>query len=148
MKLNIELIYGAFSTAGGGKRFDFPNLYHDPQGLTGSESNCFLYAKALGKLGHDITIFTYLKTPAPLTWEGITIKNIDDYHQSRIPPDVQIAWNEPNYLFSAANCSLHVVHQQLNDFGYCHPGFEDVVDVFCSPSQAHLDFIKQETPKS
>jgi glycosyltransferase involved in cell wall biosynthesis len=148
MKLNIEIIYGAFSCAGGGKKFDFTNLYNDPQGLTGSESNCFLYAKALGKLGHDITIFTYLKTPAPLTWEGITVRNIDDYHQSRTPPDVQIAWNEPNYLFSAANCSLHVVHQQLNDFGYCHPNFEDVVDVFCSPSQAHLDFIKQETPKS
>jgi glycosyltransferase involved in cell wall biosynthesis len=39
-----------------------------------------------------------------------------------------------------------MVNQQLNDFGYCQPGYDDFVDVYTSPSSSHMEFIRGHTP--
>lgn len=142
--MKIEFIYGTFSS--GNKRFDFNNLYTDPQGLTGSEFSCIKFAEEMAKRGHDVTLYIPLKEPVD-SWNNVKLQDLSTLWQARVPPDVFYSWNEPSMLKYTPNTSLRMVNQQLNDFGYCEPNFDEYVDIYTSPSAAHREYIKHHTPK-
>lgn len=142
--MRIEFIYGPFSS--GNKVFDFNNLYQNPQGLTGSEHSCFEFAKCMSERGHDVYLYTNVKSMG--LWHGVKIKSLTEFGYARVPPDVVYSWNEPDMLRYIWEGSLRMVNQQLNDFNFCQPGFDSFVDVYTSPSSSHKEYIKQFTPNS
>jgi len=91
----------------------------DPR--TGSEVGWRRISEELAVLGHDVH---------PVS---------RDYHTSSL--DVAISINEPDSLRDYHHATLRVCMFWLNEFSFCQEGFDDHVDVYCSPSQAHLDQV-------
>jgi glycosyltransferase involved in cell wall biosynthesis len=137
--MRIAFLYGRFSL--GNRPLDFDNLYEAPRGLTGSELSCVEYAQAMRDRGHEVTLIVG-QPMLPRQWEGVTVcqldnpKAVDDH-------DAVLSWNEPNLFLETSDKPLRVVNQQLNDFAYCRPGWENVVDIVTSPSAHHLEFLRR-----
>lgn len=142
--MDIWFIYGPFSS--GSKTFDFDNLLDNPQGLTGSESSCFFFAKAMVKRGHDVSLYVPTKDNKSYHWEGITVLPLTKLGEARKPPKVFYSWNETNPLMYTPSSSLRIMNMQLNDMPYCEPKSFDSVDVFTSVSPSHRDHIRKFTP--
>jgi glycosyltransferase involved in cell wall biosynthesis len=140
--MRIAFLYGRFSI--GQRPFDFDDLYGDPRGLTGSELSCLEYAKAMAVRGHAVTLLVGQET-AERELDGVAIRQLDD-PQIVKHCDVVYAWNEPNLLREVPPGPLRAVNQQLNDFGYCHPGWEEWADLVTSPSAHHLEFLRKQAP--
>lgn len=138
--MRIGFVYGSFST--GTRPFNFPRLYDDARGLTGSEISCVNFAKELAKLGHDVHLYaTTTNTCEPYSWDGVNIHHLSHWPAQAGQFQVALSWNEPDHLRVASPRALRIVNQQLNDFSYCQPNFTDFVDVFTSPSQPHLEHM-------
>lgn len=142
--MKIEFIYGQFSC--NSKRFDFDNLLDDSQSLTGSETTCFFFAREMAKRGHQVSIYTQTKEDRQYIWENVSVIPLSRFGEARYPPETFISFNEPDYFRYTPSSSLRICFQQLNDFPYCQPSFEDYTDVFVSPSEAHRKYIRQFTP--
>lgn len=149
--MKIGLMYGPFST--GNRPFNLDNLYYDPRGLTGSELSFFSLARELAYRGHDITLVC--KSISKTTnWFGCNVLGLDQIHELQGPGtgdfniDAMCSWNEPDVLRDTKPGVVRLCNQQLNDFGYCTTGFDDFVDIYTSPSPAHLDYITKFTPDS
>jgi len=141
--MRIAFLYGSFSL--GARPFNFDNLYGDPRGLTGSELSCIEYAQAMKERGHEVLLVVGQEM-APRDWQGIQIRQLDN---PRITDDYDVvySWNEPNLLREVREGGpLRVVNQQLNDFAYCRPGWEEWVDLVTSPSSCHLQFLQKQAP--
>jgi glycosyltransferase involved in cell wall biosynthesis len=94
--------------------------WNDPR--TGSEVGWRRIADGLKAVGHDATA------------------HIGSYPQgSRV--DCVIAINEPDRLREFTHAKLRVCMFWLNRFEFCQEGFDKHVDIYCSPSQAHLDQV-------
>ena len=141
--MRIAFLYGGFSL--GNRPFDFDKLYTDRRGLTGSELSCIEYAKAMQKRGHDVTLIVG-QPMQTREWEGLVVRQLDD---PKIVSgcDAVLSWNEPGLLREVAPGPVRIVNQQLNDFAYCQPGWEEHVDLVTSPSDRHLEFLKPQAPK-
>jgi glycosyltransferase involved in cell wall biosynthesis len=106
--------------------------YDDPRGLTGSDYGCLRIAEELSALGHSVTIHTVSND----TQHGaIQIKPLD----APIEADVVLSINEPDLLRAAPTGSKRIVWNCLNDVSFCRVGFEEHVDLFLSPSNAHIE---------
>jgi glycosyltransferase involved in cell wall biosynthesis len=88
--------------------------WNDPR--TGSEVGWRRIVEELRELGHDVSA-----TPR-------------DYHAS---VDVAVSINEPDSLRVFPNAKLRVCMFWLNEFSFCKEGFDDHVDLYLSPSEAH-----------
>lgn len=136
--MKIMFIYGPFST--GRRPFDFDNLETSARGLTGSEVSCFRYALAMVKRGHIVTLAIAQPGLAAREWRGlqlVDLKDADVEHQ-----DAVYSWNEPDMLRGVPAGTLRLCNQQLNDFGYAAPGWQDHVDVMTSPSAHHAAYLR------
>lgn len=146
-KLNIEFIYGPFSSAG--KQFNFQDIYGDQSGLTGSETSCFSFATEMAKRGHNVSLYAPINDRIPPTyrWGNVNVKRLETVGYSRQPPEVMYSWNEPDVFKYCPSTTLRMVNQQLNDFGYCqYQDYDDYVDIYTSPSDNHRAYISQATP--
>lgn len=141
--MKIEFVYGPFSS--NSKKFDFKNLYNNQSGLTGSEFSCVKFAEAMVKRGHDVSLYIPLLEDVA-EWNGVKLFDLSKFYNARIPPDVFYSWNEPDILRYTPSSSLRMVNQQLNDFMYCESNFDNFVDIYTSPSAAHLEYISKFTP--
>lgn len=141
--MNLSFVYGSWSC--GSRPFDFSRIYDDPRGLTGSEISCFSFAKELASRGHSVRMFAPLVScpPEGVYWRGVSVLPLSAWGDSRsdASPDVVLSWNEPDQLRGVPANVVRFVNQQLNDFGYCQPGFDDFVDVYTSPCEAHKDHM-------
>ena len=137
--MRIAFLYGRFSL--GNRPFDFDALYTSPRGLTGSELSCIEYAQAMRDRGHEVTLIVG-QPMLPREWEGIAVASLTD-PKLVDEQDAVCSWNEPNLFFETSDKPLRLVNQQLNDFDYCRPGWEEVVDIVTSPSGHHLEYLKQ-----
>lgn len=142
--MNIALIYGRWCS-GGPAAFDVDNLYRS-KGLTGSESFFFNTARGLAELGHKVQVFCDAKTETPSAERlaGAEVWQLETAHKIDPVTDAVLAFNEPDLLRQAAvrvPNALRVCVQQLNDFDYAGPGYDDVVDVYAFPSARHLQFM-------
>lgn len=140
--MKLAFLYGNFSL--GNRPFDFENLYTAPRGLTGSELSCLEYALSMRDRGHDVMLVVG-QPIEPFTWRGIEVRPARD---PRITDgmDAVLSWNEPDMLRDVAPGIFRLVNQQLNDFAYCIPGWEEFVDITTSPSAHHLEFLKKQAP--
>jgi len=129
--MRLAMFYGKWSSSNRGGFADFPNLYTS-KGLTGSESSFFNLVRGLSERGHQIDVFC--DTPKPAKFGDATI-----YPLSTAVGEYQayVSWNEPDILRNFKG--KRIVAQQLNDFNYCKPGFDDFVDYYISPSKAHAN---------
>jgi glycosyltransferase involved in cell wall biosynthesis len=143
--MKIAFVFGSFCIS---RPFDFTRLFDDDRGLTGSEVACFCYAKEMAALGHEVTIFTItVNTPDAWSWYGTTIRHYDAYVASdKRQFDVIMAWMNPDFIHGVEPGPLRVVDQQLNDFGYCRPGWEPFVDMIGGLSETHTDYLKTCAP--
>jgi glycosyltransferase involved in cell wall biosynthesis len=140
--MRIAFLYGKFSL--GARPFDFDALYTAPRGLTGSELSCIEYARAMAARGHDVLLIVG-QPLEPRTWYGVNVSPLVDPN-AVADYDAVLSWNEPNLVFEVPPGPLRVVNQQLNDFAYCRPGWEGVVDLVTSPSARHLEYLKHQAP--
>lgn len=140
--MRIAFLYGKFSI--GPRPFNFDRIYDDPRGLTGSELSCLEYAKAMAARGHDV-LFLVGQETHERELDGVKIQPLDSPRRVE-GYDVVYSWNEPNLLEEVAPGPLRVVNQQLNDFGYCKPGWEGWTDLVTSPSAHHLAFLQKQAP--
>jgi glycosyltransferase involved in cell wall biosynthesis len=140
--MRLAFLYGSFSI--GQRPFDFDALYTSPRGLTGSEISCVEYALAMKERGHEVLLVVG-QPGLDREWRGIRVASltsprmVDGF-------DAVLSWNEPNLLREVAPGPLRVVNQQLNDFGYCRPGWEEWCDLVTSPSAHHLEYLKKHAP--
>lgn len=133
-KLSVALIYGEFSTAIH-PPFDFAKL--DEAGLTGSEGSFFNLARSLAERGHHVVVLAPAVAPYEHPSGAVMLPlrpTIDGLRDMQL--DAVIAWNEPDYLAYAPAGALRVVDQQLNDWGYCQPNWQDIVDLLVFPSES------------
>lgn len=141
--MKIAFLYGQFSL--GHRPFDFDKLYTDRRGLTGSELSCIEYALAMKERGHEVTLVVGQPNAGPREWRGLQVVPLDS--PRRVDGcDVVYSWNEPDLLREVTPGPLRMMNQQLNDFGYCKPGWTEHVDVVTSPSAHHLEFLKKQAP--
>lgn len=146
--LRVVMIYGQFSSAMRGK-FDLSGLY-DRVGLTGSEGSFFNLARSLAEAGHEVLVVCDAKEPHEHE-SGASMMPIDalgGIASELEGVDAVLAWNEPDYLHFAPKGALRICDQQLNDFAYCRPGFENLVDFWVSPSKNHQANVMQLVPGS
>lgn len=128
----ISLLFGPMSLAFR-KDLSPSTAYDDPRGLTGSDYGCLRIAEELSALGHSVVLHTVSNDQS---WDGIAIRPLD----APIDPcDIVISINEPDLLRAAPWGSKRILWCCLNDVSFCKVGFEDHVDLFLSPSAAHLE---------
>lgn len=140
--MRIAFLYGKFSL--GPRPLDFDTLYTSPRGLTGSELSCVEYAHAMKQRGHEV-ILVVGHLDKRTTWRGIDVFPLKDPNVVA-GFDVVYSWNEPDLLREIPTVGLRIVNQQLNDFAYCQPGWEEFSDVVTSPSAHHLEFLRKMAP--
>lgn len=140
--MRIAFLYGQFSI--GPRPFDFDDLYQASRGLTGSELSCIEYALAMKDRGHEVMLIVG-QSEEPREWCGLSIRPAKDPKVVE-GYDVVFSWNEPDLLRDIPKGPLRLVNQQLNDFAYCRPGWEEFVDMVTSPSAHHLEYLKKQAP--
>lgn len=149
--MKIAFLYGTFSLGNPPppeRLFDFTNLWDSPRGLTGSEHSCISYAVRMAERGHNVSIYTPQPSLAPQTFQGVKVLDLETYWRGFEPDahDVFYSWNEPDLLRRVPAGAFRVCNQQLNDFRYCLPGWEEHVDLLTSPSAHHLEFLRTQAP--
>jgi glycosyltransferase involved in cell wall biosynthesis len=131
--MRIEVLFGRWSLSFRGS-LDFESLWQDPRGLTGSELGCVRIAEWLATLGHDVTLHT-VSAQVGKEFGGLKIRSIDDPIE---PCDAVISINEPDLLRAAPAGAFRVCAFWINDVSFAKVGFDEHVDLFCSPSSPHL----------
>jgi glycosyltransferase involved in cell wall biosynthesis len=137
----IGFIYGNFAI--GDRYFDLNNLWNSARGLTGSEVSYFNFAREMSRRGHEVHLF--ITGPSVnMNWEGCQVHSLDSVSMIDSSWDVAYSWHEPEIL-QHTHPKLRMVNQQLNDFDYCHPGYDQYVDVYTSPSTHHMTHVSKST---
>lgn len=137
--MKIGLIYGSFCLGSEANGFNFDNLWDDPRGLTGSELSFIRIAQELSARGNEVHIFTIPKPGSDLRFGRVLVHSLDSLRAHGGAWDALCSWNEANVFFQAPSAKLRLVNLQINSVGHCLPGFDDMVDVWLSPSAAHRE---------
>lgn len=133
--MKVAFIYGAWSI--GTRPFDLfgENLTISTRGLTGSELALFSLADEFVKLTHDVFLFSvFVPGTKPTQYHGIKLYHIQEINIIDESFDVVVSINEPDCLKSVPSSCLRVVCEYLNDWTFCQPGFDDVVDLWITCS--------------
>lgn len=148
--MKIAVILGAFSIGTRPLDFHFENIWISSRGLTGTDLATVMISKELQKLGHDISLFTIHAQPhhKPVAWENIKLFNFDE-RSSIIDDsfDAIISINEPDVFRNLNSKALKICWQFLNDFSYCQAGFDDFVDIWLSPCEMHMEYLKKSSSR-
>ena len=115
------------------KTMDFAAIRQDPRGLTGSEFGAIRIAEECAKLGHETTLFT---ESSDTEWNGVKISKLSDGVPAGF--DAVIAVNEPDLLRAVAPGPFRLCAYWLNGTTHCQVGFDSFVDLYASPSSAHM----------
>lgn len=115
------------------KSLDLATCRQDPIGMSGTDYGTLRIAECLRDLGHQVTLRT-VSAEAGTTWNGIEVIGPD----ATIPEcDAVIAINEPDLLRAAPAGAFRLAYMLLNDTSFCGANFQEHVDLFVSPSEAH-----------
>jgi glycosyltransferase involved in cell wall biosynthesis len=138
----IAFIYGPYALGGQYiNRFNLNNLWTDARGLTGSELSYFRIATEMAAIGHEVHLFSYFQPTDPTIWNDLRIHELEEFPCLSPAFPVAYSWNEPDPI---RNCNaFKLVNLQINSFSHCRRGFEDIIDLWTSPSVAHRDRILQ-----
>lgn len=136
--MKIGFVCGLYCLGGEHNGFDFDNLWDDPRGLTGSELSFIQFALGLARNGHDVSLFTVSKSGYS-EWNDLKIKTLHELNELDESWDCICSWNEADVLRPVPSRTLKLVNLQINDLSQCAPGYDNFVDVWLSPSDAHRD---------
>jgi glycosyltransferase involved in cell wall biosynthesis/predicted protein tyrosine phosphatase len=139
--MKIAFVYGTMCL--GGRPYNFHDLYGDPRGMTGSEVGVIVFASEMARRGHDVRF--YVDNPNADSYEGVRVRPLPFLEKEMGDLDVLYSWSMPDYLRMAPPGVLRMNNQQLNDFTYCAWDYDKFVDVYTSPSQAHLEQMSRLT---
>jgi glycosyltransferase involved in cell wall biosynthesis len=131
--MRVALAYGDWCLSFR-KTLELTTARADPRGLSGSEYGYLRIAEELARMGHDVTAYT-TSSDAGKTHEGVKVADIAGPIE---PCDAFISINEPDLCRRAPAGAFRVCLQWVNDTSYCKAHVEDFVDLWCSPSAAHL----------
>jgi predicted SAM-dependent methyltransferase/glycosyltransferase involved in cell wall biosynthesis len=148
--MKIALLFGPFSVATRPLNFFGNNIWISERGLSGSDLGVVVTAQKLAKLGHDVSLFTFhVPGTKPAEWEGVKLYHYEDrltvIDQSF---DAMVSWNEPDVFRGLPTNKVRICQQMLNDFGYCQSGFDDLVDIWTSPSDMHCQWLQKYLPSN
>jgi glycosyltransferase involved in cell wall biosynthesis len=133
-----------------GKRFDFPRLFDDPAGLTGSELSCFMLAQHMAKRTHEVSLLTTLGPNRIESWNGVRIIPMDSRNDIGVLGgdwDAVCSWNDLDSLMYVSNPkAIRMINLQINDVHHGAPGFDQHIDVYTSPSESHRKTVGIKTP--
>jgi glycosyltransferase involved in cell wall biosynthesis len=116
------------------RKFDFSDIWNNPQGLTGSELSYLKVARKMVDRGHEVHIYT-LRSDSVDSWEGIPIHDYKDRSCQEV--DVAFSWNESEPLRQMRSGTFNVVSWQLNKLDHCTPDVDSFVDLWMCPSEVH-----------
>jgi glycosyltransferase involved in cell wall biosynthesis len=105
---------------------DLDGYRDDPRGMSGSEMCAVRLYEEWRAAGHEVMLFT--KGQHVTAWE----------HRSDWEFDVAVSVNCPDPLRDV-RAKVNVCYALLNDWTFARAGFWEHVDLFASPSRAHLD---------
>lgn len=137
--MKVGFVYGSFCLGSEQNGFDFGNLWDDPRGLTGSELSFIRIAQELRARGHDVQIFTLPKPGSPDHLDDIPVRHLSTLPRTEESWDALCSWNEAEVFRGVPKTGPRFVNLQINSVGHCLPGFDDLVDVWLSPSAAHRE---------
>jgi glycosyltransferase involved in cell wall biosynthesis len=109
-----------------------------------------MISSELQKLGNEVHMFTVHATPnnKPETWHQCKLHNFEERHTVIDDSfDAVLSINEPDALRGVNSKPVRVCWQFLNDFTYCHPGFDDFVDRWLAVCERHKQHVMQFAPK-
>ena len=129
--MKIAVLFGHMSM-GPRANFDFTAVRTAP-GLTGTDLGFTRISEELQAMGHDVEIIV----PSEQTsWQGKPIRREPSGHY-----DAAIAINEPD-LLRGVDATVRTCAYWLNDMSFNRAGFDRYCDLFFSPSQAHLEMVR------
>lgn len=129
--MRVAVLFGPMSM-GSRQHFDFTKVRNTP-GLTGSDLGFIRISAEMQALGHEVELIV----PSEQTsWQGKAVRREPKGHY-----DAALAINEPD-LVRSVDATVRTCAVWLNDLSYCRAGFDRYVDLFFSPSQAHLDMMR------
>jgi glycosyltransferase involved in cell wall biosynthesis len=143
--VKIGFIFGDFCV--GHRPLDYNDLFTSQRGLSGSDLGVSRVAQEFAKQGHDVSLFTVHCPNKPDVWEGVKLYDLKEKSLViKSDWDAIISWSEPDQFRDLPSDPIRLCSQQLNGFTYCQPNFDDYVDVWASPSEAHLKFHAPQMP--
>ncbi len=125
------------------RRFDFQNVWDDPRGLTGSELSYLKVAKAMRSLGHEVHLYTLFDGAGPGVWEDLSVHPYEELGKDGLQHDVAVSWHEANPLRLLDPSTFRIVSIQINSLHHCYPDADSYVDVWASPSRAHVKMMTE-----
>ena len=141
--MKIALIFGEYLLP---RPLDFPTLWTNKRGVSGSDLGVARVCQEWAKMGHDVSLFTVHAGEKPDVWEGIKLYHIADKKMIDISFDAIVSWCLPDEFRGLPTEPVRLCSQQLNGFSYCKPGFDDFVDIWTSPSNGHYKYHANRTP--
>lgn len=146
--MKIAMIFGPYSVSGRPLNFFANNIWISDRGLSGSDLGVVVTAKNFAKMGHDVSLFTFHDPGTkPLQWEGVKLYDYEERLQVIDDSfDAIVSWNEPDVFRGLPTDKVRVCQQMLNDFQYCLPGFDDLVDIWTAPSEMHKQWMLKQLP--
>ena len=148
--MKIAVLLGSFSIGTRPLDFWYNNIFVSSRGLTGTDLSFCMISQELQKLGHEIHMFTEHAQPnnKPEMWENCKLYSFIDRHTVIDESfDAVISINEPDAFRGVNDKPLRICWQFLNDFTYCHSGFDDFVDSWLSVCEMHMKHLKSLSPK-
>jgi glycosyltransferase involved in cell wall biosynthesis len=79
-------------------------------------------------------------------WDGTLVRPLDAFPREMHEFSAIYVWNEPDFLRQVPKGILKLENHQIADFNFCQPGWENVIDVFTSPSPSHMAWMAPQTP--
>ena len=143
--MRIAILAGPWCLGDGKNGLDWQHLFSDRRGLSGSELGYIRMAQELGKLGHEVAIYTIGKPceHIPENPIGYGIRVLSWFDRASFTGDVVVSWNELDSLecYRDRHDLFRVLSLQINTLVTQHPDIDSYCDAFLSPSAAHRAMI-------
>jgi glycosyltransferase involved in cell wall biosynthesis len=131
-----------------GRTLDFTDLLGSKRGTTGSEITALTFPCEMAARGHDVSLFVEKPNAPgydiskPVSWtvrlEAYSaLGDASDFDAVIMVPIM----NDADRFRTIDPKCLRVYFQQMNDFKFCAPGFDAFIDLYISPSPAHLEHM-------
>lgn len=141
--MKLALIFGEYLLP---RPLDFPTIWTNKRGVSGSDLGVARICQEWVKMGHDVSLFTVHAGPKPDAWEGVKLYHISDKKLIDTSFDAVVSWCLPDEFRGLPTELIRLCSQQLNGFSYCQPGFDSFVDIWTSPSEGHFKYHAHQTP--
>lgn len=129
-----------------GRAIDFPNLWTASRGTTGSEVVVLAFAKEMAARGHEVAL--YIPGPNAREWDGVRLRPFHDIVRDADDVDAVCSLVDVNILRKLSPKPLRLVFQQLSNFSYGEPGFDEFVDVYVNNSEPNRRHFERHYPQT